>query len=71
MTRKERKLVAEAEEFAADNGLEVELEVLRDMLAKGDPLSMVSFLMRDRYPMDMLKALRTQLREQKKVAAAR
>lgn len=57
MTEYQKQLIAATEAFVADNGLEVELSVVRELIANGTPLARVSFMMRDRYSREVLMAL--------------
>ncbi len=63
MTKKDTGLLTALEAYVAENGLEVELAVIRKMMREGRDLREVAFLMRDRYPLATLKALQAQMRE--------
>ena len=61
MTKSAQQWLAEVDEFVTAHGLEVELDVVRKWIGEGMDLRRVAFMMRDRYPMGALQALRAQI----------
>jgi hypothetical protein len=70
MTKQETKLLAALDAYVKENELQVELGVIKRMIRNGDPLEQVAFMMRDRYPLPILKALSRKMSKEGKLAVS-
>ena len=61
MMKLPQEWIDEVKAFVIANGLEGELDIVREMIGEGMDLRQVSFMMRDRYPMAALQALKAEI----------